>query len=129
MPKDQELELLKRRRMIELMKRLQRVEVERGRKTEDRKKILSRILVDRAQEVLKAAESQYPEDTRRIEEGLAHLVSTGKLKDPIRGEHLLWLFRHLGMKVRLETHIRVLEHGKLKTIGEKVERRMMRARC
>ena len=121
MSKNQELELLKRRRMIDLMERLQRREVERGRKTEDPKKILSRILTDRGWEVLKAAESQYPEATRQIEESVAHLVSTGKLKGPVRGEHLLWFFRHLGMKVRLETHIRVLEHGKLKTIGEKLK--------
>ena len=115
--------MLKRRRRIELMKLLQRREAGEGRKTEDRKKILGRILVGRAWEVLKAAESQYPEDTRRIEEGLAHLVSTGKLKGPVRGEHLLWFFRHLGMKVRLETHIRVLEHGTLKMIREKLKGR------
>ena len=121
LPKDEELELLKRRRMATLRKRLQIEEVERRRKTEDRKKILGRILVDRAWEVLKAAGSQYPEETRQIEEVLAHLVSTGKLKDPVRGEHLLWFFRQLGMNVRLETHIRVLEHGKLKTIGEKLK--------
>ncbi|MFQ6081656.1 MAG: DNA-binding protein [Candidatus Bathyarchaeia archaeon] len=121
MSKDEELELLKRRRMAELMKRLQRKEVKKGRKTEDPKKNLRRILTDRAREVLKAAESQYPEATRRIEEGLAHLVSKGKLKGPVRGEHLLWLFTHLGMKVRFETHIRVLEHGKLKTIQEKLK--------
>ena len=120
-PKDEELELLRSRRMSELMKRLQRRDVEKGRKTEGPKKTLSRILTDRAWEVLKAAENQYPEDTRRIEEVLAHLVSTGKLKGLVRGEHLLWLFRSLGMKIRLETHIRVLEHGKLKGIGEKLK--------
>lgn len=121
MLKDEELELMKRRRMVELMQRLQRKDVKKGRKTEDPKKILSRVLTDRGWEVLKAAESQYPDDTRRIEEDLAHLVSKGKLKDPVRGEHLLWLFRRLGMKVRFETHIRVLEHGKLKTIREKLK--------
>ena len=121
MPKDEELELLRRRRMSELMKLLQRKKVEKGRKTEDPKKILSRILTNRGWEVLKAAESQYPEATRQVEEGLAHLVSTGKLKGPVRGEHLLWVFRHLGMKVRFETHIHILEHGKLKTIGEKLK--------
>jgi len=121
LPKDQELELLKRRRMIELRKLLQRREVEKGRKREDPKKILSKILTDRGWEVLKAAESQYPEATRQIEESVAHLVSTGKLKGPVRGEHLLWLFKRLGMTIRLETHIRVLEHGELKTIEEKLK--------
>ena len=40
---------------------------------------------------MKAAESQYPEATRRVEEGLAHLVSRGELDGPILGGQLLWL--------------------------------------
>jgi len=116
----EELELLRRRRMAEMMKRL-RVEREEKRKREDPKRILRRILTNRAWEVLKAAESQYPEVTRRIEEQLAHLVSKGELEGPILGGQLLWLFRYLGVHVRLETRIRFLEHGKLKTIGEKLK--------
>ena len=119
--KDEKLELLRRRRMAELMKRLQTRKAEEGRKAEDPKKILRRIVMDRAWEVLKAVESQYPEATRRIEEQLAHLVSKGELEGPILGGQLLWLFRSLGMKVRLETRICILEHGKLKTIGEKLK--------
>jgi len=119
--KDEKLELLRRRRMVELMKRLRIKEAEDGRKAENPKKILRRIVTDRAWEVLKAAESQYPEATCRVEEHLAHLVSKGELEGPILGGQLLWLFRRLGMNVRLETRIRILEHGKLKTIGEKLK--------
>ena len=121
MPKDEELELLRRRRMGELIKRLQTKDAEERREKVDSKRVLSRILTDRGWEVLKVAENQYPEATRQIEEHLAHLVSKGELEGPVRGEHLLWLFRSLGMKVRLETRIRFLEHGKLKTIGEKLK--------
>ena len=119
--KDEKLEILRCRRMAELMKRLQTRETEEGRKAEDPKKILRRIVSDRAWEVLKAAESQYPEATCRVEGQLAHLVSKRELEGPILGGQLLWLFRRLGMNVRLETHIRILEHGKLKTIGEKLK--------
>ena len=119
--KDEKLELMRRRRMAELMKRLQTRRAEEGRKAEDPKKILRRIVTDRAWEVLKAAERQYPEDTRRVEEHLAHLVSKGELEGPILGGQLLWLFRRLGMNVKLETRIHILEHGKLKTIGEKLK--------
>ena len=106
--------------MAEMMRRL-RVEREEETKREDPKRILRRILTDRAWEVLKAAESQYPEVTRRIEEQMAHLVSKGDLEGPVLGGQLLWLFRYLGMHIRLETRIRFLEHGKLKTIGEKLK--------
>jgi len=118
--KEEELELLRRRRMIELMKRLRLKEGEDKGKAEDPKKILRRIVTDRAWEVLKVAESQYPEATRRVEERLAHLVSKGELEGPILGGQLLWLFRHSGMNVRLETRIRILKHGKLKTVGEQL---------
>ena len=74
MHKDKELELLRRRRIAELMKRLRIKEAEEGRKAEDPKRILRRIVTDRAWEVLKVAESQYPEATRRVEEHLARLV-------------------------------------------------------
>lgn len=97
---------------------------EERKETEDPKKVLSKVLVGRAWEVLEAAERQYPEATYRVEEALAHLVLTGELKGPIHGEQLLWFFKRLGMIVRLETRIRILEHGGLKTIGEKLKERL-----
>ena len=128
MSEDAELERLRRRRAAEMLRRLQARESEeakrRGREerreTEDPKEVLGKVLVGRAWEVLKAAENQYPDATRRIEKNLANLVSTGKLKSPVNGGQLLWFFRHLGINVRVKTHIYVSEHGKLKTIGEKL---------
>jgi len=121
MPRDEELEQLRHQRMSELIKRLRVKEGKEERKREEPKRILRMVLTDRAWEVLKAAESQYPKDTRQIEEHLAHQVSKGELEGPILSGQLLWLFRHLGMNVRLETRICILEHGKLKTIGEKLK--------
>ena len=128
MSEDAELERLRRRRVAEMLRRLQARESEeakrRGREerreTEDSKEVLGKVLVGRAWEVLKAAENQYPDATRRIEKNLANLVSTGKLKSPINGGQLLWFFRHLGINVRIKTHIYVSEPEKLKTIGEKL---------
>ena len=116
----EELERLRRRRMVELMRRMQAKEAKGGREEKDPRRVLCLVLVGRAWEVLDAAEQQYPKITRRLEAGLAHLVSTGRLKGPITGGQLLWFFRRLRMNVRLETRIRVLEHGELKTIGERL---------
>ena len=44
--KDKELELLRRQRMARLMNRLQTRKTEEGRKAEDPKKILKRIVTD-----------------------------------------------------------------------------------
>lgn len=117
----EELEEWKRRRMLKMKKRWLASEAKKRRSVEDSKKVLSRVLIGRAWEVLNAAKRQYPEATRQIEEHLAHMVSTGELKGSISGEQLLWLLRRLGMNIKLETRIRILEHGKLKTIEEKLK--------
>ena len=118
---DKAVERWKRRRLLEAKKQWLAKKTQQAKKTEDSKKVLSRVLVGRAWEVLNAAERQYPKATHQVEDDLAHLVSTGKLKGPIDGEQLLWLFRRLGINVKLEIRIRILEHGELKTIEDKLK--------
>lgn len=120
MSEDAELEHLKYRRMQEMQRRL----TEQEKKTTDQKKprpreVLKTILVGRAWEVLDAAEVQYPAPTRALEEELARLVRAGRLKGPVTAEQLMWLFRRLGMDVRLETKIQVYESGEMKSLADK----------
>ena len=51
---------------------------------------------------------------------LVSLINTGKLKNKITGEQLYSLFRSLGLRIRLNTKIRIFEKGKLKTIADKL---------
>jgi DNA-binding TFAR19-related protein (PDSD5 family) len=122
MSEDAELERIKHRRMQEIQRRL--IEEEKRKKTADQKpqtprEVLKTILVGRAWEVLDAAERQYPEPTRMLEGELARLVRGGKLKGPVSAEQLLWLFRSIGLDVRLETKIQVYESGELKSLADK----------
>ena len=121
MSEDAELERLKYRKMQEIQRRL--VDQEK-KKTADEKQprpreVLKTILVGRAWEVLDAAERQYPEPTRILEGELARLVREGRLKGPVSAEQLMWLFRRVGMDVRLETKIQVYESGELKSLADK----------
>jgi len=123
MSEDAELERLKFRRMQEMQRRLEREkEKPSTQKQPDPREVLKTILVGRAWEVLDAAAAQYPEPTRMLEAKLAQLVREGKLKGPITAEQLLWLFRSLGMDVRLETKIQVYESGELKSLTDKFRR-------
>jgi len=123
MSEDAELERLKLRRMQEMQRRLEREKEEPStQKQPDPREVLKTILVGRAWEVLDAAAAQYPEPTRMLEAKLAQLVREGKLKGPITAEQLLWLFRSLGMDVRLETKIQVYESGELKSLTDKFRR-------
>lgn len=122
MSEDAELERLKGRKIQEMQRRLRHQEEQK--KTEDEKQlppreVLKSILVGRAWEVLDAAEIQYPGPTRMLEKELASLVDQGRLKGPVSAEQLMWVFRRLGLDVRLETKIQVYESGELKSLADK----------
>jgi len=121
---DLEIELIRRKKLLELKKRLEK-KAETERNTEEQKTepkdVLNRYLIGRAREVLEAARLQYPEAAKEVEKALVKLVQGGRIKDKITGEELYGLFRRLGFDVRLKTHIRVLEHGKLKSLEEKIK--------
>jgi DNA-binding TFAR19-related protein (PDSD5 family) len=121
MPEDSELERLKLIRMREMQRRL--LEQEKTKATDQKqprpRDVLKTILVGRAWEVLNAAAAQFPEPTRMLEAELARLVREGRLKGPVTAEQLMWLFRSLGLDVRLETTIQVLESGELKSLADK----------
>ena len=120
---DKTLDLLKRRKFIELSKKSVLKETklnESSDKLENPKAVLQKILIDRGLEVLEAAESQYPEVTSQVEKLMAELILSGKIKESITGEQLYWFFNRLGINLRLNTKISFLEHGELKTLGEKL---------
>jgi DNA-binding TFAR19-related protein (PDSD5 family) len=122
MSSDAELERLKARKMQKIQRRL--LEQEKQKASDEKqppspKEVLKTVLVGRAWEVLDAAETQYPAPTRALETELARLVRAGRLKGPITAEQLMWLFRRLGLDVRLETKIQVYESGELKSLADK----------
>jgi len=124
---EKELELYKRKKLLEMQMRLLAKKAEEEKKQEeperapDPKEVLNRIFVDRAWEVFEAARRQYPQVTQTLQDELVRLILSGKLKERITGEQLLWLFRKIGLDVRMETKIRILESGELKTIAEKLK--------
>jgi DNA-binding TFAR19-related protein (PDSD5 family) len=124
MSDDQHLELLKRRRLQEMRRRLllnKTVELEeKSGEAEDPRQVLRKAFVGRGLEVWEAAEQQYPMVTRRIMPALLSLIKAGKLRERITGEQLYWLFSRLGLRIRLNTKIRISEKGELKTIADKL---------
>ena len=126
MSEDKELELYKRKRLLEmqmhlLAKKAEEKKQEQVEKAPDPKEVLNRIFVGRAWEVFEAARRQYPQATQTLQDELVRLVLSGRLKEQISGEQLLWLFWKIGLDVRMETKIRILESGELKTVAEKLK--------
>ena len=73
----------------------------------------------RGLEVLSNAESQFPNETKLVEEKLAELIQSGEIDEVLDGGKLLTLFRSVGIRVRMENKINVEKDGKFVSISEK----------
>ena len=115
---DDELERLRKRKLAKLSKRFLRKKEEK--KEESKKQnTLHGVFVGRAWEVFNATQTQYPQVAEKLRKILVQLASSGKITK-VTGEELYFLLRKLGLRVRLKTTIRINEHGKLKSIEEKL---------
>lgn len=124
---DKELELLKAKRLLEMQKNISQKQ-RLGPKTNDLKAppisardIVVKQLGYRGLEVLENAEAQFPEETRVVVTKLAELIQSGEITETIDGGKLLTLFRSLGIRVRVQTTIKVEEEGKLVSWSDKLK--------
>lgn len=119
---DAELERIKRQRLAEMQKRisakLQKDQTTPAKPTEPAQ-VLQKVFAGRAWEVYHAARHQYPQIADQIFRELAEIVQSGQIRGQITGEQLYGLLRQIGLDVRLETKIQVLEHGELKSVADK----------
>jgi DNA-binding TFAR19-related protein (PDSD5 family) len=126
---DPDIAIIKARKMKELWKKAaleksMASQKEQGQKARSRtdREILSDFLYDRGEEVLKLAESQFPSQTNAIVRRIADLIRTGELQQRISGGELLMLFRSIGINVRVNTTIKIEDHGKLVSFSEKLKK-------
>lgn len=85
------------------------------------REILSPYLYDRADEVLDIAYGQYPVQTEAIVTRIARLISDGEITSRISGGELLMLFRSVGLKIRVNTTIKVEDNGKFVSFSDKLK--------
>ncbi|WP_455368918.1 DNA-binding protein [[Eubacterium] cellulosolvens] len=131
MSEDAELDLWKRKKLLEMQKRFmaKKVEEEKKKNLENKQKsdkiqpktVLERIFVGRAMEVWNQAWKQYPVIMQKLEPDLARLVMSGEVDEPIDENQLLHILRTIGLDVRFDLRIKILRNGKLKTISEKLK--------
>ncbi|MGA6991233.1 MAG: DNA-binding protein [Nitrososphaeraceae archaeon] len=124
---DTDLEIIKARKMLKL--REQAAAIEKRRKIEDesksleksRKQIFLKNIYDRGDEVLSAAESQFPSQTMAIMDRILDLIERGDIQQKISGGELLSLFRMMGLNIRMNTTIKIEDHGKLVSFSDKLK--------
>jgi DNA-binding TFAR19-related protein (PDSD5 family) len=85
------------------------------------REIISDYLYDRGEEVLKLAESQFPIQTKSLISEIAELIRIGEIKQRISGGELLALLRSVGLNIRVNTTIKIEDHGKLVSLSDKLK--------
>ena len=124
---DPDIAIINARKMKEL--RDKAAALEKAKKKEQQlipsketdREIISTYLYDRGEEVLKLAESQYPFQTKAILERIIELIKAGEINQRISGGELLALFRAIGLKIRVNTSIKIEDHGKLVSLSDKLK--------
>ena len=124
---DPDIAIIKARKMKELRDKAAAFEKAKKReqqptpqKDNDREIILT-YLYDRGEEVLKLAESQYPYQTKAILARIIELIKAGEISQRISGGELLALFRSIGLNIRVNTSIKIEDHGKLVSLSDKLK--------
>ena len=124
---DPELAIIKARKMKQLKEKAALIEKINEDKTKtnatkmDDREILLKYLYDRGDEVLQLAELQYPIQTKIIVKKIVDLIKSGELDSLISGGELLAIFRSVGLRIRVDTNIRIDDHGKFISFGEKLK--------
>lgn len=124
---DPELAIIKARKMKQLKEKAAMIEKIKEDETKtnvaknDDREILLKYLYDRGDEVLQLAELQYPVQTRVIVKRIVDLIRSGEIDSLISGGELLAIFRSVGLRIRVDTNIRIEDHGKFISFGEKLK--------
>jgi DNA-binding TFAR19-related protein (PDSD5 family) len=124
---DPELAIIKARKMRQLKEKAALIEKIKDDETKtnmtkiDDKEIVLKYLYDRGDEVLRLAEAQYPVQTEIIIKRIADLIKSREIDSLISGGELLAIFRSVGLRIRVDTSIRIEDHGKFISFGEKLK--------
>ena len=124
---DPELAIIKARKMKQLKEKAALIEKVKEDKMKtnvtkmDDTELLLKYLYDRGDQVLQLAESQYPVQTKIIVKRIVDLIKSGEIDSNISGGELLAIFRSVGLRIRVDTNIRIEEHGKFISFGEKLK--------
>jgi hypothetical protein len=134
---DQDLELIKARKMKKLQEQLASKEKEKEKDKinlelqnkinknkpegiDSERNFLLNYLYDRGDEVLKLAEKQFPLQTKIIIKRLNELIRFGEISK-ISGGDLLAVYRSLGLNIRVDTQISISDHGKTISFSDKLK--------
>lgn len=108
-PDDRELEEIRRRKLMELQRRLeeeQRLKEEQARMEAQREALLRRLLTPRARDRLANVKLVRPELARAVEDAIIQLVQLGRLVPPVGEDTVKALLVEIDSRTRREPRVR-----------------------
>lgn len=127
MSEDPDIEIIKARKLKELKEKAAAQERMKAaanappKKQASAREVVNGYLYDRGEEVLNRAYAQFPAQTEAIVAKIAELILTGEISSRISGGELLALFRSVGLRVHVDTTIKVEKDGKFISFSEKLK--------
>ena len=125
-PDDPDIAMIQARKLKEMKEKAAALErakaasaAQQNRKQPIPRDIVNGFLYNRGDEVLRLAYEQFPVQTEAIVFKIAQLILSGELTERISGGELLSLFRSTGLRVRVDTTIKVEDDGKFIPLSEK----------
>ena len=127
---DPDIEIIKARKLKELKEKAaaherakagQQQQPQPPQKQPAARDIVTGYLYDRGDEVLNLAYAQFPAQTEAIVAKISELILSGEITSRISGGELLSLFRSVGMRVHVNTSIRIEEDGKFVSFSDKLK--------
>uniref|UniRef100_A0A7C1P621 Double-stranded DNA-binding protein n=1 Tax=Thermofilum pendens TaxID=2269 RepID=A0A7C1P621_THEPE len=115
---ERDVELIKRRMLLEMQKRLLRASQPEKREVIDFEKVFIEHLTEDGRLMYEKAVEQHGERARKIAEKLGRLYHSGRLQGAMNAETVYWVFREVGLPIKIETKIVYKKGGEVKSIGE-----------
>jgi DNA-binding TFAR19-related protein (PDSD5 family) len=120
---DHDIDIIKARKLRELREKAAAMEKAKASPKQgprSAREIVSGYLYDRGDKVLELAYAQYPAQTEAIITRIARLILDGEIASKISGGELLALFRAVGLRIRVDTTIKIEDKGKFISFSEKL---------
>ena len=124
---DEELEMLMRKKYLELQRMLMAKRLREQRaivKQPDPEEVVRKALDSTGCKVLDALKAQYPREAKAIVKALARAISERRVPSRIDGGTFYRFLLSLGLRVRLETKIYVERKGEVKEFSEYLRERL-----
>ena len=122
MSPNDDLELVKMRKLLELQKRLLMSKVKQPEKKEiDFYSIFINNLTESGMKMFNLAKSQYPTVADKVAKELGKLIYLGRIQEKLDDQIIYGIFYELGLPIRIETRIVYKKKGEIKSISELIK--------